>query len=101
RPSSPRRSWAWRMPLSRKRWKRCAKPIVRKSSPMTSRYRTDLDKAAIDRAVVVLRAGGIVCIPTESSYGLAVDPSNPDALDRLAILKGRPEHSPFALIACD
>lgn len=73
---------------------------------MTSRYRTDLDgadidRAAIDRAVVALRAGGIVCIPTESSYGLAVDPASAEALDALAALKGRPEHAPFALIAGD
>lgn len=38
--------------------------------------------AAIDR-------GAIVAIPTESSYGLAVDPANDEAVARLMALKGR------------
>lgn len=42
-----------------------------------------------------------MCIPTESSYGLAVDPANAAALDALSALKGRPSQSPFALIAGD
>jgi L-threonylcarbamoyladenylate synthase len=40
-----------------------------------------------------------VCFPTESSYGLAVDPRNASALTRLATLKGRAATAPFALIA--
>ncbi len=52
-------------------------------------------------AVSVLRKGGIVCFPTESSYGLAVDPRDVSALERLADLKGRAANAPFALIAGD
>jgi len=44
-------------------------------------------------------AGHVVCFPTESSYGLAVDPRNDSALARLVALKGRAEHAPFALVA--
>ena len=61
---------------------------------MTKRY-----KAELERALVALRAGQIVCLPTESTYGLAVDPSNARALDELSELKGRPVNAPFALIA--
>lgn len=50
-------------------------------------------------AIGALQAGGIVCFPTESSYGLAVDPRNSEALARLAVLKGRAATAPFALIA--
>jgi len=45
-------------------------------------------------AVRVLRAGGIVALPTETSYGLAVDPCNPRALAALFALKRRPHDKP-------
>ncbi len=52
-------------------------------------------------AIETLRNGGIVCFPTESSYGLAVDPRNEQALATLSALKGREASAPFALIAGD
>ena len=52
-----------------------------------------------ERALEVLRAGGLVCVPTESSYGLAVDASNLQAITRLQELKGRDAAAPFGLIA--
>lgn len=51
------------------------------------------------RALLVLQEGGIVCVPTESSYGLAVDASNAEAIERLHAMKGRGESVPFGLIA--
>jgi L-threonylcarbamoyladenylate synthase len=48
----------------------------------------------LDRAVAVLRAGGLVAVPTETVYGLAADASNPDAVRRLFTVKGRPENHP-------
>ena len=50
-------------------------------------------------ALALLREGGIVCVPTESSYGLAVDAGSASALERLYKLKGRDEATPFGLIA--
>lgn len=38
----------------------------------------------------LLRRGGIIAVPTESSYGLAVDPCNPDAVRAVYEVKGRP-----------
>jgi L-threonylcarbamoyladenylate synthase len=49
----------------------------------------------IDRAVAVLREGGLVAIPTETVYGLAGDASNPDAVGRIFKVKGRPAHHPL------
>jgi L-threonylcarbamoyladenylate synthase len=51
------------------------------------------------QALAVLREGGLVCVPTESSYGLAVDASRPEAIERLQELKGRGVAAPFGLIA--
>jgi L-threonylcarbamoyladenylate synthase len=53
------------------------------------------------RAVLVLGQGGIVAFPTETFYGLAVDPFNEKALADLFRLKGRPLHKPFLVLIQD
>ena len=57
-----------------------------------------LDQAALERAVALLRAGGVVAFPTETYYGLAVDPFNREALRRLFRLKGRPQAKPVLVL---
>src|SRR5687767_3034929 len=52
------------------------------------------------RAVDVLKSGGVVAYPTDTFYGLAVDPRNPVAVGRLFALKGRDASKPSPLIAC-
>jgi L-threonylcarbamoyladenylate synthase len=59
------------------------------------------DSTAIARAARALEAGEIVCYPTESTYGLAVDATSPVALERLVRLKGRDPRAPFGLVAGD
>jgi L-threonylcarbamoyladenylate synthase len=49
----------------------------------------------IDRAVRVLRAGGLVAFPTETVYGLGADAANPAAVERIFIAKGRPATNPL------
>lgn len=56
---------------------------------------------AYRRAAQVLREGGVVAHPTETVYGLAVDPLNIDALAALFCVKGRPETNPVLLIVSD
>lgn len=55
----------------------------------------------IERAVEVLRAGGIVAYPTDTLYGLAVDPRRDDAVARLFAAKDRPAALAIPLIAAD
>lgn len=50
------------------------------------------------QAVRVLTEGGVVAFPTETYYGLAVDPFNHQAVARLFRLKGRPLAKPVALL---
>jgi len=50
--------------------------------------------ALLDRAVRILRAGGLVAFPTETVYGLGADASNPDAVHRIFEAKGRPSDHP-------
>lgn len=55
----------------------------------------------IRRAAAVIRRGGVVAIPTETLYGLAVDPSNAEAVARVFALKGRPDGKPLPLVAAN
>lgn len=48
----------------------------------------------IDRAVEILRAGGVVAFPTETVYGLGADATRADAVRRIYSLKGRPNTNP-------
>ncbi len=50
---------------------------------------------AIAEAVRVLRAGGIVAIPTETVYGLAAMAFDAEAVARVYAAKGRPKHHPL------
>ncbi len=56
---------------------------------------------AIDAAVEVLRAGQVVGIPTDTVYGLAADPFNPDAVDRVFRAKGRPTSVELPVLVAD
>ncbi|MHA1248020.1 MAG: L-threonylcarbamoyladenylate synthase [Candidatus Thorarchaeota archaeon] len=49
---------------------------------------SDLEEV-VRRAVEVLRDGGIIVYPTDTSYGIGCDPRNPDAIDRLIAVKRR------------
>ena len=49
----------------------------------------------VDRALEVLRNGGLVAIPTETVYGLAVDAMNQQAVQKVFAVKGRPPNHPL------
>ncbi len=53
---------------------------------------------AVEEAAAVILEGGIVAFPTETYYGLAVDPFNRQALDRLFALKQRSLSKPVLTI---
>ena len=52
----------------------------------------------ISVAASMLRQGKIVAIPTESSYGLAVDAKDEEALRRVYQLKQRPDDKPLLVL---
>jgi len=57
--------------------------------------------ADLNRAVAVLNKGGVVAFPTETYYGLAVDPLNPLALNLLFSLKQRDIAKPILTLVDD
>lgn len=55
----------------------------------------------LERALAVLGRGGIVALPTETFYGLAVDAFDARALAEVNRLKAKPENSPILLLLAD
>ena len=53
----------------------------------------------IDAAVRAVANGVVVGLPTDTVYGVGVDPFNVDAVARLFELKGRPEFKPIGVLA--
>lgn len=51
-----------------------------------------------DAAVGAIRDGKIVGLPTDTVYGLGIDPLNQDAMGNLFDAKGRPENKPIGLL---
>jgi L-threonylcarbamoyladenylate synthase len=58
----------------------------------------EMTRRLIDEAVGALRGGLIVGVPTDTVYGVAVDPHNQQAMRALADLKGRPADRPFPIL---
>ena len=56
---------------------------------------------AIEEAAARILRGGVVALPTDTLYGLAVDPSCEDAVARLFAAKGREPGRAVPLIAAD
>ena len=63
--------------------------------PEIETERLAADSSGLDRAAALLAAGGLVAIPTETVYGLAVDATDDAAVARLYQAKGRPSFNPL------
>jgi L-threonylcarbamoyladenylate synthase len=61
----------------------------------------DPDPRTLARAAAILAAGGLVVFPTDTFYGLAADPRQEDAVDRVFQAKGRATTLALPLIAAD
>lgn len=55
----------------------------------------------IDYVVRCLNQGQVAALPTDTFYGLAVDPVNLHAVDRIYDLKSRARHKPLSLLISD
>ncbi len=56
------------------------------------------DPVAVDRTIEVLRAGGVVVLPTDTVYGLAASAANAVATAQLFARKGRSADVPLAVL---
>ena len=67
-------------------------PVILKINPESP------DEKSLDRAVEILRQGGVIAYPTETFYGLGVDTTNEKAIERLFAVKGRDFRNPIPVI---
>jgi L-threonylcarbamoyladenylate synthase len=73
------------------------KVLTEKSRIIDVRSEADSSRG-IDEAKDVLLSGGVVAFPTESFYGLAVNPMDEGAIDRLFRLKKREPDQPILIL---
>ena len=59
------------------------------------------EDAHIETVVRSLMAGNVVALPTDTFYGLAVDPVNLRAVDRIYEIKTRARHKPLSLLIAE
>lgn len=56
---------------------------------------------AATEAIASLKEGGVVLLPTDTVYGLAVHPDFPEAVDRLYAMKDRPRNMNLPIMVAD
>ena len=71
------------------------------AAEMVKIHPDDPESAHVQRVVRALQAGHVVAVPTDTFYGLAVDPVNLRAVDRIYELKSRSRHKPLSLLISD
>ena len=52
----------------------------------------------LNQAVQLLKDGDVVAFPTDTVYGVGVDPLQPEAVRKLYRIKGRPDDKPIAIL---
>ncbi|MHB2021451.1 MAG: L-threonylcarbamoyladenylate synthase [Candidatus Xenobia bacterium] len=55
----------------------------------------------VKRAVDVLKSGGVIVYPTDTTYGMGCDIFNKDAIERIYRLKKMTKHKPLSFICAD
>jgi len=53
------------------------------------------------KAASAILSGGVVAIPTDTAYGLAVNARDPQALAKLDLVKDRPKNKPYPIAVLD
>lgn len=61
-------------------------------------YPVAVNEETLHRAAVILQSGGVVAFPTETYYGLAVNPFDRQALERLFRIKQRSRELPILVL---
>ena len=56
------------------------------------------DDLRINQAITILKGGGVVAFPTDTVYGVGVDPFQPSAVQKLYQIKGRPIDKPIPIL---
>ncbi len=55
----------------------------------------------LEKTMLSLTHGGVILVPTDTVYGLAVSPIFGDAIKKIYSLKRRPQHAPLPIVIAD
>lgn len=55
----------------------------------------------VDRAIEILKSGGVVVYPTDTVYGLGCNALNSESVERIYRVKQRPSHQPLPVLLAD
>jgi tRNA threonylcarbamoyl adenosine modification protein (Sua5/YciO/YrdC/YwlC family)/tRNA threonylcarbamoyl adenosine modification protein YjeE len=58
-------------------------------------------QTTLEEAVAVLQSGGLIIFPTETTYGLGADATNPEAVAKLLAYKTKRSDKPLSIAVCD
>lgn len=61
----------------------------------------DTNERHLPEILAVLGRGNVIVFPTETAYGLGADATNPQALQKIFEIKGRPKHNPLSVAVAD
>ncbi len=56
------------------------------------------EKEIAEKAAKIMKEGGVIVFPTESSYGIGVDATNETAIKKIALIKQQPEEKNISII---
>jgi L-threonylcarbamoyladenylate synthase len=59
------------------------------------------DSGSINKALAVLKSGGVIVYPTDTAYGLGVDATNEQAVEKIFAIKDREYGKPVPVIVGD
>ena len=59
------------------------------------------EKEIAEKAARIMKEGGVIVFPTESSYGLGVDATNETAIKKIALIKQQPEEKNISIIVAN
>ena len=68
---------------------------------LTTRVLPSTDEKTLEEAAGILRAGGLVVIPTDTVYGVAGNAYLPEAVERIYHVKERPKDKAIPLLLAD
>ena len=59
------------------------------------------EKEIAEKAAKIMKDGGVIVFPTESSYGLGVDATKETAIKKIALIKQQPEEKNISIIVAN
>lgn len=60
-----------------------------------------MDKNRLKKAIIILKAGGVIAFPTETVYGIGAALNQPIAIKRIYKIKKRPRNKPLQVLVSD